>query len=45
MLISYTLVSAIEMNVLGTHLTGGQLTKDQLWEFCARGAVGRPEPS
>ena len=33
-LVTQTLMSAVEMNVLGTELTGQPITTDQLWAFC-----------
>lgn len=41
LLITHTLMSAVEMNVLGSRLTGDEVAADELWEFCA-GAVRPP---
>jgi AcrR family transcriptional regulator len=41
MLLTQTLMSTVEMNVLGTHLTGRPANAEDLWAFCA-GAVGLP---
>ncbi len=40
-LVTQTLTSAVEMNVLGTQLTGEQVSTDDLWNFC-RSAVVAP---
>jgi AcrR family transcriptional regulator len=42
LMITQTLMSAVQMNVLGTYLTGEGLTADELWAFCARGALAQP---
>ena len=46
-LVTQTLMSAVETNVLGTQLTGEPVTADDFWSFCraavvAPGAAGRP---
>jgi AcrR family transcriptional regulator len=38
-LITQTLMSAVEMNVLGTHLTGKPVRAEDLWAFCASAAT------
>ena len=40
-LVTQTLMSAVEMNVLGTQLTGEPVGAEDLWSFC-RGAVSAP---
>ena len=39
-LITQTLMSAVEMNVLGTHLTGEPVSAADLWAFCEGAATG-----
>jgi AcrR family transcriptional regulator len=41
LLVTHTLMASVEMNVLGTHLTGDAVSADDLWAFCT-GGVGRP---
>jgi AcrR family transcriptional regulator len=41
MLVTHTLMSTVEMNLLGSHLTGDQLTAQQLHEFCTSGVMTR----
>ena len=43
-LITQTLMSAVEMNVLGTQLTGESVSAEDLWAFCASAAIC-PAPS
>lgn len=43
-LVTQTLTSAVEMNVLGTQLTGEPVGADDLWNFC-RAAVVAPRRS
>ena len=38
-LLTQTLMSAVEMNVLGTHLTGEPVSAEDLWAFCASAAI------
>ena len=45
-LITQTLMSAVEMNVLGTQLTGEPVSAEDLWAFCASAATARtPVPA
>jgi AcrR family transcriptional regulator len=41
LLLTQTIMAAVEMNVLGTYLTGGALGGDDLWLYC-RAAVAAP---
>ncbi len=41
-LVTQALMSAVEMHVLGTQLTGQPVGADDVWEFC-RGAVAAPD--
>ena len=41
LLITHTLMSAVEMNVLGSRLTGDEVGAEDLWEFCAGGVRAR----
>ena len=43
-LITQTLMSAVEMNVLGTQLTGEPVSAADLWAFCASAAIS-PAPA
>ena len=40
MLMTQTLMSAVEMDILGAQLTGERVTTDALWAFCAGAALG-----
>lgn len=42
-LVTQTLTSAVEMNVLGTQITGEPVSAEALWSFC-RGAVAAAAP-
>jgi hypothetical protein len=42
--LTQTIMAAVEMNVLGTYLTGGALAGDDLWLYC-RAAVAAPAPA
>lgn len=44
-LVTQTLMSAVEMNVLGTELTGERVRADDLWAFCRDAVAGRDEPA
>src|SRR5579875_258389 len=37
LLITQTLMAAMEMRVLGTYLTGEQISEEELWSFCTAG--------
>lgn len=39
LLITHTLMATVEMNVLGTHLTGDEIDSDELWAFCTTGVL------
>ena len=39
LLVTHTLMAAVEMNVMGMHLTGDVVSADELWEFCAGGVL------
>lgn len=39
LLLNHTLMATVEMNVLGTHLTGDEITSDELWAFCTAGVL------
>jgi hypothetical protein len=42
LLITQTLMAAVEMRVLGTYLAGDFAGADELWAFCASGVVTPP---
>jgi AcrR family transcriptional regulator len=42
LLITQTLMAAMEMRVLGTYLTGEQISGDELWRFCTAGVLAGP---
>jgi hypothetical protein len=37
MILMQGLVSALQMNVLGIHMTGVKVTSEELWAFCLGG--------
>jgi hypothetical protein len=40
-LVTQTLMSAVEMNVLGTELTGEPIRAEDLWAFCSAAVLSR----
>ena len=44
-LVTQTLMSAVEMNVLGTELTGEPVRAEDLWAYCRDAVAGRDEPA
>lgn|SRR5579875_4026744 len=41
LLVTQTVMSAVEMKALGAHLVGDGLTAEQLWDFCTGGVTGK----
>lgn len=41
LLVTHTLMSAVEMNVLGSRLAGGTVSAEELWRFCSGGVTTR----
>jgi AcrR family transcriptional regulator len=41
LLVTHTLMATVEMSVLGTQITGGDLDPDALWAFCSSGVLAR----
>lgn len=40
LIVTHALMSAVEMNLLGSRLNGYAVSADELWEFCRAGVVG-----
>jgi hypothetical protein len=39
LLVTHTLMATVEMSVLGSNLTGSDVSADDLWAFCSGGIL------